>query len=185
MEYIAWRYQDGHDREMTEKASRKMTDEEKAQMEDADQVDHGRVAQGRVHRGSSEAQEVVPVRDQVGRVRAQEQLVDPARAPARVGLQQARAAVDDFEASREGAGSREISVKLIRQHLEAVGLQGEIAQHHAVGGYSGGQKVKVVLAAAMWNNPQVLVLDEPTKLPSTVTRSVDWRPPSATGRVPW
>jgi elongation factor 3 len=69
---------------------------------------------------------------------------------------------DDFEASREGAGSREISVKLIRQHLEAVGLQGEIAQHHAVGGYSGGQKVKVVLAAAMWNNPQVLVLDEPT-----------------------
>lgn len=27
---------------------------------------------------------------------------------------------------------------------------------------TGGQKVKVVLAAAMWNNPHLLVLDEPT-----------------------
>jgi hypothetical protein len=27
---------------------------------------------------------------------------------------------------------------------------------------AGGQKVKLVLAAAMWNNPQLLVLDEPT-----------------------
>ncbi len=27
---------------------------------------------------------------------------------------------------------------------------------------AGGQKVKVVLAAAMWNNPHMLVLDEPT-----------------------
>merc|ERR1712078_542225 len=26
----------------------------------------------------------------------------------------------------------------------------------------GGQKVKVVIAAAMWNNPHILVLDEPT-----------------------
>ncbi|GMF88931.1 unnamed protein product [Phytophthora fragariaefolia] len=29
-------------------------------------------------------------------------------------------------------------------------------------GLSGGQKVKVVLAAAMWLNPHILVLDEPT-----------------------
>jgi elongation factor 3 len=29
-------------------------------------------------------------------------------------------------------------------------------------GLSGGQKVKVVLGAAMWNNPHILVLDEPT-----------------------
>ena len=27
---------------------------------------------------------------------------------------------------------------------------------------AGGQKVKVVIAAAMWNNPHILVLDEPT-----------------------
>lgn len=28
--------------------------------------------------------------------------------------------------------------------------------------FTGGQKVKVVLAAAMWQNPHMLVLDEPT-----------------------
>jgi elongation factor 3 len=27
---------------------------------------------------------------------------------------------------------------------------------------SGGQKVKVVLAAALWNQPHILILDEPT-----------------------
>ena len=31
-----------------------------------------------------------------------------------------------------------------------------------IGSLSGGQKVKVVLAGAMWNNPHLLVLDEPT-----------------------
>jgi ATPase subunit of ABC transporter with duplicated ATPase domains len=27
---------------------------------------------------------------------------------------------------------------------------------------AGGQKVKLVLAAAMWNNPHLLIMDEPT-----------------------
>lgn len=31
--YITWRYQDGHDREVTEKATRKMTTEEQEQLE--------------------------------------------------------------------------------------------------------------------------------------------------------
>jgi ATPase subunit of ABC transporter with duplicated ATPase domains len=43
-----------------------------------------------------------------------------------------------------------------------VGLDGDIAEHNLIAGLSGGQKVKVVIAAAMWNNPHMLVLDEPT-----------------------
>jgi elongation factor 3 len=31
-----------------------------------------------------------------------------------------------------------------------------------IGALSGGQKVKVVLAAALWNCPHMLILDEPT-----------------------
>jgi len=69
---------------------------------------------------------------------------------------------DDLEASREGAGARETNLSAIRKILGDVGLDGDIAQYNEVGSLSGGQKVKVVIAAALWNNPQICVLDEPT-----------------------
>jgi len=36
------------------------------------------------------------------------------------------------------------------------------ASHSLIQSLSGGQKVKVVIAASMWQNPHVLILDEPT-----------------------
>lgn len=69
---------------------------------------------------------------------------------------------DDHEASREGLGFRILEPKVISKHFEDVGLDPEIANHNEISGLSGGQKVKVVLAGAMWNNPHLLVLDEPT-----------------------
>ncbi|KAG8690049.1 hypothetical protein FRC11_014149 [Ceratobasidium sp. 423] len=69
---------------------------------------------------------------------------------------------DDLEASREGAGTRETAANLVRKHLEDVGLDGDIAQYNEMSGLSGGQKVKVVIASALWNNPQIMILDEPT-----------------------
>lgn len=69
---------------------------------------------------------------------------------------------DDHEASREGLGYRILEPKVISKHFEDVGLDPEIANHNEISGLSGGQKVKVVLAGAMWNNPHLLVLDEPT-----------------------
>ena len=40
--------------------------------------------------------------------------------------------------------------------------QAEFATHSRIRGLSGGQKVKVVIAGCMWNNPHILVMDEPT-----------------------
>merc|ERR1711988_875229 len=37
-----------------------------------------------------------------------------------------------------------------------------VASHTQIHSLSGGQKVKVVLAGSMWQNPHILVLDEPT-----------------------
>lgn len=62
---------------------------------------------------------------------------------------------DDLESSREGAGAKETSGPAVRKHLEEVGLDGDIAQYNEMSGLSGGQKMKVVIAAALWNNPQV------------------------------
>lgn len=69
---------------------------------------------------------------------------------------------DDHEASREGLGYRELQPSVISKHFEDLGLDPEIANHNEIGSLSGGQKVKVVIAGAMWNNPHLLVLDEPT-----------------------
>ena len=81
---------------------------------------------------------------------------------------------DDMESSREGAGMRDTKGTAVREVLEAVGLDGDIAQYNEMSGLSGGQKVKVVIAAAMFNRyveklctmliyrPQCLFLDEPT-----------------------
>lgn len=57
---------------------------------------------------------------------------------------------DDHEASREGLGFRVLEPRVISKHFEDVGLDPEIANHNEISGLSGGQKVKVVLAGAMW-----------------------------------
>jgi len=46
--------------------------------------------------------------------------------------------------------------------LDDFGLEQEFGTYGKIRGLSGGQKVKLVLAAAMWNCPHLLVLDEPT-----------------------
>ena len=50
----------------------------------------------------------------------------------------------------------------VERHLKETGLEAEYATHFRIGALSGGQKVKVVLAAAMWDQPHILILDEPT-----------------------
>ena len=50
----------------------------------------------------------------------------------------------------------------MQAHLDDFGLEKEFGTFGKIRGLSGGQKVKLVLAAAMWNQPHLLVLDEPT-----------------------
>merc|ERR1712228_110165 len=55
-----------------------------------------------------------------------------------------------------------LSTKNVEQHLAGCGLAPEFGTHYRMSALSGGQKVKVVIAAAMWNQPHILILDEPT-----------------------
>jgi elongation factor 3 len=50
----------------------------------------------------------------------------------------------------------------VEKHLEDVGLDREFGTHHRMSALSGGQKVKVVLASSLWNQPHIIILDEPT-----------------------
>merc|ERR1712100_467039 len=50
----------------------------------------------------------------------------------------------------------------IEKHLKDFGVDAESASHTQMNQLSGGMKVKVVLAAAMWQNPHIVILDDPT-----------------------
>jgi elongation factor 3 len=70
--------------------------------------------------------------------------------------------VDAKVEAREGMYARPLTQDQVEQHLEDVGLDREFGTHNRMSALSGGQKVKVVLAAAMWNQPHIVILDEPT-----------------------
>jgi len=65
-----------------------------------------------------------------------------------------------FEAS--GIGMKKLSTLNIQKHLDSFNLESQFGTYSKMHALSGGQKVKVVLAAAMWMEPHVLILDEPT-----------------------
>ncbi|KAF9092471.1 translational elongation factor EF-1 alpha [Mortierella sp. AD031] len=162
-EYIRWRYQYGEDRELAAKATRQITPEEEAQMKklipwEIDdktmklQIDdlYGR----RKAKRSFEYEWVGrPFDDNawISRERLEEW-----------GFEKLVQAFDDKEAARAGAWTRSLTAVEVERHLGDLGLPAEFATHSHIKGLSGGQKVKVVLAAAMWLNPHILVLDEPT-----------------------
>merc|ERR1719456_344995 len=69
---------------------------------------------------------------------------------------------DEQEAQAAGLMSKPLTSQAIEKHLADFGIEPEQASHTMIQALSGGQKVKVVLAASMWQNPHLLILDEPT-----------------------
>ena len=79
-----------------------------------------------------------------------------------MGLEKMVNEVDAKEAARMGLMARPLTKANVEKHLGLLGLEAEFATHSHMRGLSGGQKVKVVLAACTWNQPHILVMDEPT-----------------------
>merc|ERR1712242_206583 len=69
---------------------------------------------------------------------------------------------DERQAAAAGLMTKQLMQPSIEKHLGDFGVDVESASHTQIGQLSGGMKVKVVLAAAMWQNPHILILDEPT-----------------------
>merc|ERR1719191_2607018 len=69
---------------------------------------------------------------------------------------------DERQAAMAGLMTKQLTQPSIEKHLGDFGIDPESASHTQINQLSGGMKVKVVLAGAMWQNPHVLILDEPT-----------------------
>lgn len=165
-EYIRWRYEMGEDRENYSKLSRQLTPEEETALKtpitviNAEGKAEKRVIDSLVGRRKLKRSFEYEIR-WAGRPwddntwMSRDKLED-------LKLQKILQKYDDREAAREGLYHRPLTAANIQKHLQDVGLDPEFSTHSRMRGLSGGQKVKVVIGAAMWDNPHILVLDEPT-----------------------
>merc|ERR1719389_281917 len=69
---------------------------------------------------------------------------------------------DEKQAAMQGLQNKPLTTPGVEAHLADFGVPAEFATHNTLKSLSAGMKVKVVLGAAMWQNPHVLVIDEPT-----------------------
>lgn len=67
-----------------------------------------------------------------------------------------------MQALQSGMEVRPCTEKEILKHLADFGISHRLAQSGRIKGMSGGQKCRLVLAAAVWTCPHVIALDEPT-----------------------
>jgi len=69
---------------------------------------------------------------------------------------------DEQEAAAAGLLSKPLTQPGVEKALKDFGLDAESASHQPLASLSHGQKVKVVICASCWQNPHVVILDEPT-----------------------
>jgi len=69
---------------------------------------------------------------------------------------------DEQEAAAAGLMSKPLTQPGVEKALKDFGLDAESASHQPLASLSHGQKVKVVICASCWQNPHIIILDEPT-----------------------
>jgi elongation factor 3 len=159
-QYIWWRFGDGEDREAKEKATRKLTDEEIKAREDAIAAGKRVVDFLNSRRMGSKSKEYEYEVQWYGQSSRENVWYTRTKLVEEMGLGKL---VEEMDAKIANFRNyRALSNPMVIQHLKDFGLEEEIAAHNMIRGLSGGQKVKLVLAAAMWCQPHLLVLDEPT-----------------------
>eukprot|EP00550_Attheya_septentrionalis_P006477 CAMPEP_0198284030 /NCGR_PEP_ID=MMETSP1449-20131203/3572_1 /TAXON_ID=420275 /ORGANISM="Attheya septentrionalis, Strain CCMP2084" /LENGTH=1037 /DNA_ID=CAMNT_0043980935 /DNA_START=12 /DNA_END=3125 /DNA_ORIENTATION=- len=173
-EYIRWRYaNNGEDKESLIKVSMQFTPEEEKMQKTPYEISFTDDETGKISKVKKVVGELVGGRkinkskDYEYEVRYAGSSVDsgeflPGKILKKMGWDKAMKATDLKIAQRAGLYVRPLSTKNVEAHLEDCGLDREFGTHYRMSALSGGQKVKVVLAAAMWNQPHILILDEPT-----------------------
>lgn len=168
-EYIRWRYEGGEDKESLTKVSMVTTPEEEKlramPWETKDPVTNKVVkryiAEVTGYRREVKKEYFYECRI-VGEPLGVEGTYVSAKDLIKLGWEKEVKAIDARIAQSAGMFKRTLSASMVEKHLADVGLEAEFASHYRMSALSGGQKVKVVMAAALWNSPHILILDEPT-----------------------
>eukprot|EP00457_Paulinella_chromatophora_P001565 gb/GEZN01001567.1/.p1 GENE.gb/GEZN01001567.1/~~gb/GEZN01001567.1/.p1 ORF type:complete len:590 (-),score=138.53 gb/GEZN01001567.1/:678-2447(-) len=171
-EYIRWRYCNGNDREEVKKIANVVSKEEEAEMkkplelkikspetglEQKVKIQIDRLTEGRRTNKLEKDQEYqVQLKDSTVTMWVLRKKLEKA------GWTKILKEVDQRIAVREAMYATPLTMQNVQKHCEEVGLEPEFSSHVPLNSLSGGQKVKAVLAASLWNRPHILILDEPT-----------------------
>merc|ERR1712185_777440 len=68
----------------------------------------------------------------------------------------------DEQEAAAGLLTKPLTQPGVEKALKDFGLDAESASHQPLASLSHGQRVKVVICAACWQNPHIVILDEPT-----------------------
>jgi len=171
-EYIQWRFQTGEDRETMDRANKIVTEDDEKAMDKIYRIEGSQrrvigIHSRRKFKNSYEYECSFVLGENVGMKNEKwipMMTADNAWIPRSEILnshQKLVAEVDQKEALASGQ-FRPLIRKEIEQHGANFGLDAELISHSRMRGLSGGQRVKVVLAACTWQRPHLIVLDEPT-----------------------
>jgi len=168
-EYIRWRYEGSEDKEDLMKVSMIMSDEDIAKLDKVVMIDSpegknkkikriiNRLTNGR-RNGKHEREYEVTFDDcpaDLNMWLLESDLV-------KRGYQKIIKVIDVKCDAAEGMFSVALTQQNVEEHLEKIGMTKENATHVKIKQLSNGEKVKVVIGAALWMRPHILILDEPT-----------------------
>jgi elongation factor 3 len=171
-EYIQWRFQTGEDRETMDRANKIVTEDDEKAMDKIYKIEGTQrrvigIHSRRKFKNSYEYECSFALGENVGMKNEKwtpMMTADNAWIPrSEIIASHAKmvAEVDQKEALASGQ-FRPLVRKEIEAHCANFGLDAELVSHSRMRGLSGGQRVKVVLAACSWQRPHLIVLDEPT-----------------------
>jgi elongation factor 3 len=171
-EYIQWRFQTGEDRETMDRANTKITEADELGMKKVFRIEGSQrrvisIHSRRKFKNSYEYECSFELGDNVGFKGEKWTVMSTAdnawipRTELIMTHSKMVAEVDRQESIKNGQ-FRQLVRKEIEAHCENFGLDAELVSHSRMRGLSGGQRVKVCLAASTWQRPHLIVLDEPT-----------------------
>lgn len=171
-EYIQWRFQTGEDRETMDRANKVITEDDEKAMDKIFKIEGTQrrvigISSRRKFKNSYEYECSFALGENVGMKNERwvpMMTADNAWLPRTeiIASHQKMVADVDMKEALASGQFRPLVRKEIEAHCANFGLDAELVSHSRMRGLSGGQRVKVVLAACSWQRPHLIVLDEPT-----------------------